>query len=104
MKYRLLTLLLFMLTTNANTWAGDAQAGKEKSQVCAQCHGETGNKPIAYYPILAGQEEKYLLKALKDYKNGGRNDPVMIEQVKNLSNDDLADLAAYFSLQAGNLQ
>lgn len=76
---------------------GDAQAGKIKAAACAACHGETGNSPIALYPKIAGQGEKYLLKQLKDIKSGERQVPEMVGQLDNMNEQDLADLAAYFS-------
>lgn len=78
---------------------GNYEAGKAKSASCAACHGETGVSQIAAFPILAGQHQDYLYQALKDYKSGKRNNPLMMEQVKNLSDADLRDLAAYFSRQ-----
>ena len=84
--------------------AGDAAAGKQKSQACAACHGADGNAPTGPdFPRLAGQHYDYLLKALRDYKSGARKNPIMGGQVSALSAQDLADLAAYFSSQNGTL-
>lgn len=84
--------------------AGDADAGRQKSQVCAACHGADGNTPTGPdFPRLAGQREDYLLKALRDYKSGARKNPIMAGQVANLKPEDMADLAAYFSSQKGSL-
>lgn len=84
--------------------AGDAVAGKQKSQACAACHGAEGNAPTGPdFPRLAGQHYDYLLKALRDYKSGARKNPIMGGQVGALSAQDLADLAAYFSSQKGTL-
>ncbi|HET7764037.1 MAG TPA: cytochrome c [Burkholderiales bacterium] len=84
--------------------AGDAVAGKQKSQACAACHGTDGNAPTGPdFPRLAGQHYDYLLKALRDYKSGARKNPIMGGQVSALSAQDLADLAAYFSSQNGTL-
>jgi cytochrome c553 len=84
--------------------AGDAASGKQKSQVCAACHGPDGNRPTGpEFPRLAGQHYDYLLKALRDYKSGARKDPVMSTQAVALSPQDMADLAAYFSNQKGSL-
>ena len=79
--------------------AGNPAAGKEKSKVCAACHGETGATPIADNPKLAGQYYEYLLRALSDYKAGVRKNPVMSGMVAALKKEDMADLAAYFSSQ-----
>jgi len=84
--------------------AGDAEAGKQKSQTCAACHGADGNHPTTPdFPRLAGQHPDYLLKALRDYKSGARKNPIMAGQVASLKDQDLADLAAYFSSQDGTL-
>jgi cytochrome c553 len=84
--------------------AGNAESGKQKSQVCAACHGPDGNQPTTPdFPRLAGQHPDYLLKALHDYKSGARKNPIMAGQVANLSPQDMADLAAFFSKQSGTL-
>lgn len=79
--------------------AADPAAGREKSKVCAACHGETGASPIADNPKLAGQYYDYLLRALNEYKAGTRKNPVMSGMVASLKREDMADLAAYFSSQ-----
>lgn len=81
---------------------GDPQAGQEKSAVCAGCHGADGNSTIGANPRLAGQYESYLLRALQQYKSGARKDLLMSNMVANLSDQDLKDLAAWFSSQDGN--
>lgn len=78
--------------------AGDAAAGKDKAQVCAACHGADGNSINPEWPNLAGQHASYTTKQLHDFKAGDmRANPVMAEQVKNLSDQDMADLGAYFA-------
>jgi cytochrome c553 len=85
--------------------AGNAEAGKSKAaQVCAACHGAEGNKPTApENPILAGQHQDYLVKALKDYKAGKRSNAIMKGFAATLSNKDMEDLAAWFASQKSNL-
>ena len=78
-------------------FAGDAAAGKAKSMMCAACHGAAGISPIPTYPNLAGQQEAYLTKQLKDFKAGRRNDPTMKGMVAALSETDMADLSAYYA-------
>jgi cytochrome c553 len=84
---------------------GNIAKGKQHAQaVCAACHGD-GNKTLAVngeypYPKLAGQYPEYLSKALHEYKNGKRKNPIMGAQAASLSEQDIADLAAYF----GSLQ
>lgn len=80
---------------------GNYEAGKAKSTTCAACHGADGVSTIPSFPKLAGQQRDYLYHALKDYKSGKRNNPLMAEQVKNLSDADMLDLAMYFSRQKG---
>jgi cytochrome c553 len=101
---RLLALVLAASVSLPVLAAGSAEAGKQKSQACAACHGPDGNHPTTPdFPRLAGQHPDYLLKALRDYKSGARKNPIMGGQVANLSPQDMADLAAYFSSQSGTL-
>jgi cytochrome c553 len=97
------SLLVIALTVAAPALsAGDTAAGKTKSGTCAACHGEGGGKPIMpIYPILAGQHADYLAKAINDYKTGARKDPVMAGMAATLTDQDIADLAAYFASQKG---
>lgn len=78
---------------------GDAEAGKTKSAVCAACHGATGISPAPIYPNLAGQNAAYMIKQLTDFKSGDRTDMLMAPMAVNLSEQDMADVAAYFSSQ-----
>jgi len=80
--------------------AGDAQAGKAKTAVCAACHGADGNSLAPTFPKLAGQHPQYLLKQLKDIKSGARPVPTMIGQLDAMSEQDLQDIAAYYGAQA----
>lgn len=84
--------------------AADPAAGKEKAATCAACHGDSGVATAPIYPNLAGQYESYLAQALKSYKSGDRGDPVMGAMAAALSEEDIADLAAYFAAQEGTLQ
>jgi len=90
-----------MIAMSAPALAGDADAGKKKSQTCAACHGPDGNSSAPDFPKIAGQHYDYLLKALKDYTSGARKNPIMAPLVANLTQRDLEDLAAYFSSQRG---
>ena len=93
----------FKTAVEPNPTQGDVAAGKKKSASCAACHGPDGNGPITQYPRLAGQYEDYLHQALQDYKTGKRNNPVMKGMVTPLSDQDIADLSAYFASQARGL-
>src|SRR5690606_35910065 len=83
--------------------AADPEAGKQKATtVCAACHGATGKAPIPIYPNLAGQNEDYLVYFMKAYRNKERTGGqalVMQGQVFALSEDDIANLAAYYYIQ-----
>ena len=74
-----------------------AAAGKEKSKVCAACHGAGGISPNDIWPNLAGQKFGYLVKTLKAYRAGDRNDPVMSPLAIDLTDEDIIDLATYYS-------
>lgn len=76
---------------------GDAVAGQAKSVLCAACHGEDGNSPISVNPKLAGQGAAYLAKQLRDFKSGARANPIMMGMAAPLSDQDILDLAAWFS-------
>lgn len=80
--------------------AGDAAAGRDKSASCMACHGAEGKVSVPMYPNLAGQNAMYLEHALQAYKKGERNGgqaEVMKAYVSALSDDDIADLAAYYA-------
>jgi cytochrome c553 len=80
--------------------AGDAAAGKGKSAACGGCHGFDGNSPIAMYPKLAGQNEAYITKQVNDFKaNTTRQNAIMMGMVAALSEEDAADIGAYFQAQ-----
>ena len=78
-------------------FAGDAAAGKAKTGMCAACHGAAGISAVPMYPNLAGQKEAYLAKQLKDFKSGKRKDPVMAPMAMALSDEDMANIAAYYA-------
>ena len=80
--------------------AGDAEAGKAKSATCAACHGADGNSMAPTFPKIAGQGERYLIKQITDIRDGNRQAPAMMPFVTGLSDEDIADLAAYFTEQA----
>lgn len=81
---------------------GNAAKGEELSSTCAACHGKDGNSSAdnPTNPKLAGQYESYLLQALKSYKAGTRKNPIMGGFAATLSEQDMADLAAYFASQS----
>lgn len=95
---KIIGLALAVLFSN-QIHAGDAAKGQEKSLVCSACHGTDGNSALGMNPKLAGQSEKYLVKQLKDFKSGDRVNAMMSPNAANLSEEDMADLAAYYSSQ-----
>ena len=78
---------------------GNAEAGKAKAVVCGACHGADGNSATGAFPKLAGLGEKYLIKQLKDIKSGTRPVAEMTGMLTNSSDQDIADLAAYYNEQ-----
>jgi cytochrome c553 len=79
--------------------AGDAAAGQAKAVTCSACHGADGNSLNPEWPSLAGQHESYTIKQLQAFKSGARQNVLMSGQAMGLSDQDMADLAAYFASQ-----
>jgi cytochrome c553 len=92
----LLTTGLLILSANTMA-AGDAAAGKAKAMVCAACHGADGTSATDLWPNLKGQKQGYLVKQLKAFKSGDRKDPTMAGMAAGLSDEDINNLAAYYS-------
>ncbi|MBX3700820.1 MAG: cytochrome c [Dokdonella sp.] len=83
---------------------GDLDAGKAKAIACQACHGTDGNAGIdPQYPRLAGQYRDYLARALHEYRSGKRTNPIMAGFAGPLSDQEIDDLAAYFSSLPGKL-
>ena len=87
--------LMFIVTVGTAYAAGDPEAGKTKTTACASCHGENG-EGIDETPPLAGLEESYQVEQLKAYKDGTREDPMMQMFTSQMSEQDMADIAAYY--------
>jgi len=92
-----LTLALTFLSASA--LAGDVEAGRIKSAMCASCHGVNGISMSPLWPNLAGQKEQYLIKQIKAFRDGTRQDPMMAPMVAALSDADIENLAAYSASQ-----
>ena len=88
-------LILFFIT--AVSHAGDPEAGKAKSLTCAACHGGKGISPVESYPNLAGQKEQYLVAQMIAFRDGIRENAQMTPMVSGLSDEDIANLAAYYT-------
>lgn len=82
---------------------GDAKSGQAKAATCVACHGQDGNSQNDLYPSIAGQHFSYLVRQLKDIQSGLRPAPLMIGQLANMSEQDLLDLAAFYSEQKSQL-
>ena len=93
-----------MACSGALAAEGDPVAGKGKTSMCAGCHGIGGYRtvfPEVYHvPKLGGQHAAYLVKALQEYKAGNRSHPTMRAIAAGLSDQDMADLAAYYASDA----
>ncbi|HWR79796.1 MAG TPA: c-type cytochrome [Pseudomonas sp.] len=100
MNKLLVSLLLTLGITGLAQAAGDAAAGQAKVAVCAGCHAADGNSAVPNFPKLAGQGERYLLKQLQDIKAGDRQVVEMTGILTNVSEQDMADMAAYFASQS----
>jgi cytochrome c553 len=99
-KWLITVTIALCIGFNLAQAAGNADEGKNKSAVCAGCHGADGNSPInPIWPKIAGQHPRYIEKQIKDFKSGDRTDPTMSPMAMPLSDQDIADLAAYFSSQ-----
>lgn len=81
--------------------SGNAEKGKTLTATCVACHGENGISISPAFPNLAGQYEDYLVQALKAYRSGERQNPIMAPMVATLSDQDIEDLAAYYAKQTG---
>jgi cytochrome c553 len=92
---RLVAVVALLLATTAPSAAGDA-AGRRKAIACQACHGLDGLSKLPDAPHLAGQPERYLMKSLDEYRKGVRKNELMSIVVKDLSDQDIADLASYY--------
>ncbi|MBW3141375.1 c-type cytochrome [Ferrimonas balearica] len=105
-KFAVVFAVLSMFSTLAQA-EGNPEAGKAKAVTCIACHGADGNSPIEMYPKIAGQHTGYLVKQLMEFRQAaktggqeGRNDPIMSGMAMALSDEDIADVSAYFASQA----
>jgi cytochrome c553 len=97
--------ILALLATPAALAAGDAEAGRLKANTCMGCHGIPGYNnvyPTYRVPKLGGQPADYLAAALKAYKTGERPHKTMQAQATSLSDEDIADLAAFLASAPAN--
>jgi len=92
-------LLTIAVIGNSTAMAatGDAGRGSHKAKACQVCHGKGGRSTNPTYPVLAGQHAKYIVKQLKAFKSGTRKDPIMNGMASTLNEQDMLDVAAFFS-------
>ena len=97
MRSAILVSTLSIGLTSLGFAAGDASVGQAKAAACGACHGVDGNSFSPMFPKIAGQGESYLLKQLKDFQSGARSNAMMAPMVMGKSEQDLADISAYFA-------
>ena len=98
---RYIMLLAGIMLSVTQVQAADTNAGQRLSASCVACHGQKGISTNPLYPNLAGQKQAYLVKQMRDFKTGQRQDPVMSAMVKSLDEEAMNNIAAYYS-QLGN--
>lgn len=98
-KFAALTLVAVLGWTGSVHAAGTIEAGQAKSATCMACHGMDGNSANPEWPSLAGQHSSYILKQLKHFKAGERQNALMSPMAMILADQDMEDLAAYFASQ-----
>ena len=94
-----LILIISMLLSSLSFAGGNVEAGKYKAETCLGCHGVpsyTNVYPTYSVPLLGGQHADYIVAALKGYQNGERNHRTMQAHAIGLSEEDMADIGAYF--------
>ena len=89
--------LAALVLTSSFAQAGDSTAGRTVMEKCQVCHGKDGLGRLPYVPNLAGQKEYYLIHSLMAYKAGERKSQMMSSVVKRLSDEDIANVAAYYA-------
>ena len=91
--------MLFVTASVAVAQTPPAADAESKAQVCAACHGPNGNAKDPQYPVLAGQNARYIYLQLQDFKEGRRKDPQMTPMAQPLTREDMLALADYYSKQ-----
>lgn len=100
LKFSLPASVLLTCFCAVPVFAADISAGEQKSATCMGCHGPKGKSSNAQWPNLAAQQSTYIVSQLNAFKTGTRNNPMMQSMAANLSDDDINNLAAYYSSQA----
>ena len=97
MKMNYLVIISILMIATSYSYAADPANGKTLSASCAACHGADGNSVNPVWPKIAGQHAEYIIKQLKDFKDEKRVNAQMAPMVASLSDEDMADIAAYYS-------
>ncbi|HJO11780.1 MAG: c-type cytochrome [Gammaproteobacteria bacterium] len=92
-------LLVSLMAPSLLFAQGDAAAGQAKSALCGSCHGADGNSVLSVNPKLAGQNAKYMVKQMMDFKSRARPGQTMVAMIANVSEQDMQDIAAYYASQ-----
>ncbi|MEY4195676.1 MAG: hypothetical protein RLZZ226_2044 [Pseudomonadota bacterium] len=103
-KKKLLITLMILAGCSGVEAAGNPAAGQEKAATCAGCHGQGGNSETPIFPKFAGQHAAYIAKQLYDFKSQKRPNPTMNAISEMLSDEDIADLSAYYASQQGTTE
>jgi len=93
----IIAVLVIALSDGALAADGDPAAGRRKALQCQTCHGLDGMSKLPEAPHIAGQPEPYLIKSMNDFRQGIRKNEMMDVVAKELTDQDVADLAAYYS-------
>jgi len=96
-KIASVVMMSALLGLSGSVLAGDVEAGKAKAATCAGCHGAAGVSNNPLWPNLAGQQTGYMVKQMKAFRDGTRNDPMMSPMAKPLTDADIDNLSAYYN-------
>jgi cytochrome c553 len=96
-------MLIALLIAGPAFAEGDAASGQGKVAICSACHGADGNSILGMYPSLAGQNERYLVKQMRELKSGIRPAPMMTGVMNTLGDQDIEDVAAFYASQASKV-
>lgn len=99
MKFHTMLLPVLLVAATSAWGEGSPEAGQQKSAPCVACHGVDGNSVNPEWPSIAGQHASYIVQQLQAFKNGARQNPLMTPQAQPLSEQDMEDLAAYYTQQ-----
>lgn len=95
----LMLLILLGFSVSLSAEPADINRGQSKAAMCTACHGATGISVLPDYPNLAGQKAGYLQQALKAYRDGQRPHQIMAPMAQGLTDQDIADVAAFYAAQ-----